>query len=168
MVTTKLPTELLVLLAPLVLHPLKDPSNFLNVLLVKKASSPDMLEPLTALSAPTELTNKEEPLAFPVTLDFLLSSSPTEPRDAELALKASLPETLEPLTALSAPPEPTNPAEQAATTALKVLTTMLKVVLNVSLALPVPMVISPTVSVLPNARPALPVTTLLSPDKLLA
>jgi len=167
-VTTKLPTELHVLLAPLVLHPLKDPSNFLNVLLAKKASSLNTLELLTALSALTELTNKEEPLVFPVTLDFLLSSSPTEPRDAEPALKALLPDILELLTALNALPEPTNPAEPPVTTALQVLTTMLKVVLNASLALPVPMVISPAVSVLPNARPALLVTTLLSPDKPLA
>jgi len=164
----KLPIEPLVLLAPLVLHPLKDPSNFLNVLLVKKDSSPDTLELLTAPNAPMELTNKEEPLVFPATLDSLLSSSPTEPRDAEPVLKASLPEVLELLTALNAPKAPTNPAEQVATTVLKVLTTMLKVVLNVSLALLVLTVISPMVSVLLNAKPALLVTTLLSQDKFLA
>jgi hypothetical protein len=167
-VTSNLPTELLVLLAPPVLFLLKHPSKLLIVLPAKKDSSPEMLDLLTAQDALTVLMSKAEPLAFPVTLDSLPSSTPTQPRDAEPALKASLPDLLELLTALSAPLEPTNPAELPATAALKVLTTMLKVVLNVSLVLLVLMVISPVVSVIPNAKPALLVPTLLSPGKFLA
>jgi len=159
-VTTNLPKELLVLLASVVLSLLQDPRKFLTALLVQKDTSLNMLEMLTAQSALLVFMKKEEPTASPVRLGLLLSSIPTEPRDAKPALKASSLNMLE-VSAFNAPRTPTNPAEPLVTNALKVLTTMLKVVLNVSLALPVP-----TVNSLVSVRPAQLVTTLLFQDNL--